>query len=68
MMNWKKKSFSCHSVPGNPKPGMISAASGILTIVNLFVQQACIECFARQTVKKINVVSVLELMINSRHI
>lgn len=64
----EKESFHCHSVLNNPKPVMFSGASGILTIINWFVQQLSIECSAKQNtpVQKINMVlGLIELVINS---
>lgn len=70
-MNWERDRFNCHSILDNPKPVMFSGVSGILTIINSFVQQVFIEYSARQntTVEKMNVVPVLiELVIISGHI
>lgn len=67
----ERESFHCHSVLNNPKPVMFSGGSGILTIINSFVQQLSIECSAKQntTVEKINVVlDCIELVINYGHI
>lgn len=64
----EKENFHCHYVLNNPKPVMFSGASGILTIINSFVQQLSIECSAKQNTpkQKINVVlDLIELVINS---